>query len=100
MIPFNISSLINKLSYSLKCYIDVFSSNNAKKLALYCNINIAIELQLGKEPSYRPIYPLSPQELVVLKEFLKENLEKGFIWESKSPISTAILFAPKKDGSL
>ena len=35
-----------------------------------------------------------------MKEFLEENLAKGFIQESKSPISTPILFAPKKDGSL
>ena len=61
---------------------------------------MAIELQPGKEPPYGPIYPLSPQELAALKEFLKENLEKGFIRESKSPASAPILFAPKKDGSL
>jgi hypothetical protein len=35
-----------------------------------------------------------------LKEFLEENLEKGFIWESKSPAGAPILFALKKDGSL
>jgi Reverse transcriptase (RNA-dependent DNA polymerase) len=61
---------------------------------------MAIELQLKKEPPYGPIYPLSPRELAALKEFLKENLEKGFIRESKSPAGAPILFAPKKDGSL
>ena len=35
-----------------------------------------------------------------MKDFLEENLAKGFIRESKSPISTPILFVPKKDGSL
>jgi hypothetical protein len=57
-------------------------------------------LQPGKEPPYGPIYPLSPRELAALKEFLEENLEKGFIQESKSPAGAPILFAPKKDGSL
>jgi hypothetical protein len=43
---------------------------------------------------------LSPRELVALKEFLEENLAKGFIQESKSPTGAPILFSLKKDGSL
>ena len=100
MILSNISFLINKLLDSLKNYLDVFSINNAKKLVPYYNINLAIKLQLGKNPSYKPIYPLFFKELAVLKEFLEENLEKGFIRESKSPASALILFTSKKDSSL
>ena len=92
--------MIDKLPNSLKDYLDVFSIRNAKKLAPHWDIDLAIELQPRKEPPYGPIYPLSPRELAALKEFLEENLEKGFIRESKSPTSAPILFAPKKDGSL
>jgi hypothetical protein len=46
------------------------------------------------------MYPLSLKELIVLKEFLEENLAKGFIRESKSLAGAPILFALKKDGSL
>ena len=35
----------------------------------------------------------------MLKEFLEENLDKGFIRESKSLIGILILFIPKKDDS-
>ena len=80
--------------------MDVFSTVNARKLAPHRDIDLAIDLQLGKEPPYGPIYPLLPRELAALKEFLEENLAKGFIQESKSPIGTPILFVPKKDGSL
>jgi hypothetical protein len=45
-------------------------------------------------------YPLSPQETEALKEYLKENLEKGYIQKSKSPISAPMFFVPKKNGSL
>jgi hypothetical protein len=84
----------------LQHYLDVFSKANAKKLAPNRDINLAIDLLPGKEPLYRPMYPLLPRELIALKEFLEENLAKGFIRESKSLAGAPILFALKKDGSL
>jgi transposase InsO family protein len=94
------SALAGTLPESLQPYLDVFSSNNAKKLAPHRDIDLAIELIPGKEPTYGPIYPLSQTELAALREFLEENLAKGFIRESKSPAGAPILFAPKKDGGL
>ena len=93
-------TLTSELPQILRKYLDVFSANNAKKLAPHRDIDLAIELQSGKEPPYGPIYPLSQTELAALREFLEENLAKGFIRESKSPVGAPILFAPKKDGSL
>jgi len=69
-------------------------------LAPHRNIDLAIDLQPGKEPPYGPIYPLSQTELAALRDFLEENLAKGFIRESKSPAGAPILFVPKKDGGL
>ena len=94
------SQSASKLPACLQAYIDVFSTTNAKKLAPHRDIDLAIELQPGKEPPYGPIYPLSPRELDALREFLEENVAKGFIRESTSPAGAPILFAPKKDGSL
>jgi hypothetical protein len=88
------------LPQSIQYFQDVFSASNAGKLAPHRDIDLAIELQPGKEPPYGPIYPLSQTELAALREFLEENLAKGFIQESRSPAGAPILFVPKKDGGL
>ena len=59
-----------------------------------------IELEPGKETTFRPIYTLLEKELSVLREYLEENLKKGFIRESKLLADYPILFAPKKDSKL
>ena len=46
------------------------------------------------------MYPLSRAQEITLKEYIDENLAKGFIRESTSPWGFPILFVPKKDGSL
>jgi len=40
------------------------------------------------------------KELKVLKEYIDENLAKGFIRPSTSLAGSLVLFVPKKDGSL
>jgi hypothetical protein len=91
---------MDKLPACLKPYLDVFSLENSKQLAPHRDVDLAIDLQPGKEPPYGPIYPLSQTELAALREFLEEYLAKGFIRESKSPAGAPILFVPKKDGGL
>ena len=59
-----------------------------------------IELQPGKTPSFGPIYGLSEPELRALREYIQENLARGFIRSSSSAASAPILFVKKKDGSL
>jgi hypothetical protein len=51
--------LMDKLPACLKPYLDVFSLENSKQLAPYRDVDLAIDLQPGKEPLYGPIYPLS-----------------------------------------
>ena len=57
-------------------------------------------MELGKKPTFRPIYALSEKELQTLQQYLDENLKKGFIQKSESPAGYPILFVPKKDGGL
>lgn len=59
-----------------------------------------IPVEEGKSPPFGPLYQLSEKELKVLKEYIDDNLEKGFIRPSTSPAGSPVLFVPKKDGSL
>ena len=66
LISFKTSLLTNELPESLQYYLDVFSDSNIKKLTPHRDIDLAIELQPGKEPLYKPIYLLLQTELVAL----------------------------------
>ena len=39
-------------------------------------------------------------ENLALREFIKENLKKGYIWLSQLLIGYLVLFIPKKNGKL
>jgi hypothetical protein len=43
------------------------------------------------------VYPLTPAEQTKLDEFLEENLRKGYIQPSKSPMASPFFFVSKKD---
>ena len=60
----------------------------------------AIELKVGKQPSYGPIYSLRPVKLETLKTYIETYLKTGFIWPSKSPAGALILYNKKPNGSL
>ena len=44
------------------------------------------------------VYPLSREEREEVREFVKEQLRKGYIWPSKSPQTVLVFFVGKKDG--
>ena len=46
------------------------------------------------------VYPLSPTEDIALQKFIAENLEKGYICQSKSPYAFPFFFIKKKNGDL
>ncbi|SPC63847.1 uncharacterized protein UHOD_11348 [Ustilago sp. UG-2017b] len=81
-------------------YLDVFNRVEADKLPPHRTYDHQIPLEEGKFPPFGPIYSLSEHELKTLREYLEENLAKGFISPSDSPAASPILFVKKKDGSL
>ncbi len=81
-------------------YLDVFSKASADKLPPHRPFDHHMPLMEGKQPPFGPIYSISDKELKALREYLDENLAKGFIVPSESPAAAPILFVKKKDGSL
>ena len=49
---------------------------------------------------FKPIYTLLEQELKALREYLKENIKKGFIRELILLVGYLLIFALKKDRTL
>ena len=88
---------VPKLYHNLE---GVFSKEKANELLVSNPYNYEIKLKRDCQPPYSLIYPLSTPKLQVLREYLHDNLVKGFIQHSTSSASTLILFVKKKDGSL
>jgi len=62
------------------------------------NVDHEVRLKEGETPSWWPIYMLCREELVFMKEWLENNMTKGFIRQSFSPYAAQCLFAKKPDG--
>ena len=60
-------------------FANIFSKTKAKVLAPYHSYDLKINLEEGAQPPVGPIYSLSVSEQEVLKKFIEENLNIGFI---------------------
>ena len=59
-----------------------------------------IELKEGFTLKSFKTYNLNLQEQIELDKFLKENMEKGYIQPSQSPMASPFFFVDKKDRKL
>lgn len=53
-----------------------------------------------KTVGHAPLYRMSREELEAARQYILDNLNKGFIVPSKAPFASPILLAKKKDGGL
>jgi len=60
-------------------FANVFSKTKAEVFPPRHPYNLKINLEEGAQPLVGPIYSLSASEQEALKEFIKENLNMGFI---------------------
>ena len=81
-------------------FIRVFDEEEANRFPESQVWDHRIELKEGFQPKSFKNYNLTPEEQRELDAFLKENLEKGYIQPSKSPMATPFFFVKKKDGKL
>jgi len=71
-------------------FLDVFSKTDSNTLSKYRGgyDNYYIYVEAGKRPEdlgYSPLYKISLNKLKVYREYILENLEKGFIKLSTTP---------------
>ena len=65
-------------------HLEAFLKVDSNTLPPYRSYDHKIELELGALLSYGPLYNQSSAELKAIKEYLLENLSKGFIIASQA----------------
>ncbi|GKU08385.1 unnamed protein product [Fusarium langsethiae] len=89
-----------QLPEELQEFQDMFSPKEAKKLPPHRPGDHHIELVPRSKLPFGPLYGMSRDELIALREWLEENLRKGFIRPSSSPVTSPVLFVKKPGGGL
>lgn len=93
-------SLDEMLPAAYQNFKDVFEKKASERFPESRPYDHAIDLKPNFVPRNCKVYPLSPKEQQALEEFLEENLWKGYIRPSKSPMASPFFLVYKKDGSL
>ena len=80
-------------------YLEVFDEEQANRYPPSRPWDHKIEMKEGFEPKSFKIYNLTGKEQHELDNFLAENLKKGYIRPSQSPMASPFFFVDKKDGN-
>ena len=76
-------------------FLDVFYEEKADRFPEPRSWDHKIELKEGFQPKSFKTYNLTPEEQAELDKFLKDNLEKGYIRPSQSPMGSPFFFVKK-----
>jgi hypothetical protein len=80
-------------------YLDVFSKEAASRFPGRKPWGHKIDLKPGFIPKAQKAFQLPLDEVKLAEDFVKENLEKGYIRTSNSPQSSPLFFVNKKGGN-
>jgi sugar-specific transcriptional regulator TrmB len=95
--------MINSKSVMLAKYHDflnVFSKKKVDILSSHRKHDHRIELEKDKTHEYVSLYNMSEEELLLIKKYLQEHLNKDFIESNTASYASLILFAKKLDEEL
>jgi hypothetical protein len=81
-------------------YREVFDKTTAERFPESRPWDHAIDLLPNFKPTDCKVYPMTPAEQTEMHKFIDENLTKGYIQPSKSPMASPFFFIGKKDGKL
>ncbi|KAJ3565343.1 hypothetical protein NP233_g7688 [Leucocoprinus birnbaumii] len=81
-------------------YASLFDEKQSERFPLSRVYDHKIDTTPEFVPKSFKAYQLSPGETEEVKTFIEENLRKGYIQESESPMASPMFFVGKKDGKL
>ena len=76
----------------------MFGKKQSERMPMRKLWDHAIDVREEFVPRKGKVYPLSREERKEVREFVKEQLRKGYIRPSKSPQTVLVFFVGKKDG--
>ena len=79
-------------------WIKVFGKKQLERMPTRKIWDHVIDVKEGFIPRKGKVYPLSREEREEVREFVKEQLRKGYIRPSKLPQTALVFFVGKKDG--
>ena len=79
-------------------WIKVFGKKQLERMLTRKVWDHAIDVKKGFALRKEKVYPLLREEREEVREFIKEQLRKGYIWLLKSPQTAPVFFVGKKDG--
>jgi len=89
-----------RLPAMCKGHIDVFSKVASDQLPPHRSYDHKIQLEADNNLGFYPLYKQLLEELLATKQYIVENLGKGFIDHSQALFASPILFAWKPNSSL
>ncbi|CCM06663.1 uncharacterized protein FIBRA_08948 [Fibroporia radiculosa] len=95
-----IKTLASNIPEYLEKFLSVFNKSTAEWLPEWKPWDHTIDLEADFKPQQGKVYPLSPAKLKQLDTFIKENLRKGYICPSKSPMASPFFFVNEKSVDL